>query len=81
MFTQLAYQESFTVYNVITRNRRNSVERVFRKVTAQWAAGAFDLGRILENEFAVQGTAAPVVEPANPTGAINKFIEDNGNPE
>ena len=79
VFTQLAYQESFTVYNVITRNRRNSVERVFRKITAQWAEGAFDLGRIMENEFAVQGSAAPVVPPANPTGAINEFI--NGNTE
>lgn len=58
VFTQLAYQESFVVYNVVTRNRRNSVERVFEKIFSQWTTPV-SLGRILENEFAVQGQAQP----------------------
>ena len=54
VFTQLAYQESFVVYNVITRNVRNSVSRVFNKLSALWHEQPFEFGRILENEFEVQ---------------------------
>lgn len=64
VFTQLAYQESFTVFNVITRNRRNSVERAFEKIFSNFST-PITLGRILENEFVVQNAAGEeiVVEP------------------
>jgi hypothetical protein len=57
VFTQLAYQESFIVYNVITRNKRSAVSRVFNKLANLWHQQAFSFGRILENEFAVQEVA------------------------
>lgn len=85
VFTQLAYQESFTVYNVITRNRRNSVERVFEKLTSNWADGPFSLGRILENEFAVQttGQEAPGGTSGAPESIITDFLASNtpGSPD
>jgi len=57
VFTQLAYQESFIVYNVITRNGRNEIQRVFDRLTQNWWQQPFTFGRILENEFAVQEVA------------------------
>ena len=54
VFTQVAYQESFVVYNVITRNVRNAVSRVFNKLSALWHEQPFEFGRILENEFEIQ---------------------------
>lgn len=54
VFTQLAYQESFIVYNVITRNVRSAVSRVFNKISKLWYQEPFEFGRILENEFEVQ---------------------------
>lgn len=54
VFTQLAYQESFIVYNVLTRNKRDEVARVFNKIAQLWWQQAFLFGKIKENEFAVQ---------------------------
>lgn len=54
VFTQLAYQESFIVYNVITRNKRDEMQRVFNKLAAIWHQQEFSFGRILENEFEIQ---------------------------
>lgn len=58
VFTQLAYQESFIVYNVLTRNRRKEVERVFNKLSQLWHEQSFVLGHIEENLF-------DVISPAN----------------
>jgi len=57
VFTQLAYQESFIVYNVLTRNKRDEVSRVFNKLANLWHQQAFSFGRILENVFEVQEEA------------------------
>ena len=54
VFTQLAYQESFIVYNVITRNKRDEVARIFNKMAQQWWQQSFTFGRIIENKFEVQ---------------------------
>ena len=54
VFTQLAYQESFIVYNVITRNIRSAVSRVFNKLAALWWQEPFTLGEIKENTFDVR---------------------------
>jgi hypothetical protein len=54
VFTQLAYQESFIVYNVSTRNKRDEVARVFNKIAALWHQQEFTFGRIIENEFEIQ---------------------------
>jgi len=54
VFTQLAYQESFIVYNVSTRNKRDEVARVFNKLAKLWWQQEFTFGRIIENEFAIQ---------------------------
>ena len=54
VFTQLAYQESFVVYNVITRNKRNQVARVFNKLAKLWAEQSFTFGEIKENVFEVK---------------------------
>ena len=61
VFTQLAYLESFTVYNSVVRNRRDKVARIFNKLTNLWAEGPFLVGRIVENEFANQGETEQVV--------------------
>ena len=53
VFTQLAYQESFIVYNVLTRNKRKEVERVFNKISQLWHEESFLLGHIKENVFDV----------------------------
>lgn len=53
VFTQLAYQESFIVYNVLTRNKRKEVERVFNRLTNLWHEESFLLGHIEENIFDV----------------------------
>ena len=42
------------VYNVITRNVRSAVSRVFNKISKLWYQEPFEFGRILENEFEVQ---------------------------
>ena len=57
VFTQLAYQESFIVYNVRTRNKRNEMARVFNKLAALWWQQEFSFGRIIENEFIVESEA------------------------
>ena len=54
VFTQLAYQESFIVYNVITRNIRAAISRVFNKVTDLWWQEPFTLGEIKENVFEIR---------------------------
>ncbi len=54
VFTQLAYQESFIVYNVITRNIRSAVTRVFNKIANLWWQEPFTLGEIRENVFEVK---------------------------
>ncbi len=54
VFTQLAYQESFIVYNVTTRNKRDEVARIFNKLANLWWQQEFTFGRILENEFEIQ---------------------------
>ena len=54
IFTQLAYQESFIVYNVITRNIRSAVTRVFNKIANLWWQEPFTLGAIRENVFEVR---------------------------
>ena len=56
VFTQLAYQESFIIYNVITRNKRDEVARVFNKLANLWHQEPFSFGRILENVFEIQET-------------------------
>ena len=61
VFTQLAYLESFTVFNVVTRNRRKMVARVVNTLTDLWADGSFLVGRILENQFANEGAENQVV--------------------
>ena len=57
VFTQLAYQESFIVYNVRTRNKRDELSRVFNRLAAMWHQQSFTFGRIRENEFEVQSEA------------------------
>jgi len=75
VFTQLAYQESFIVYNVITRNLRDSVSRVFNKFTELWWQEPFTLGDIKENVFGVK-------EPENQrvanryTGPTNEQLDE-----
>ena len=61
VFTQLAYLESFTVYNSVVRNRRDMVARIFNKLTNLWATGSFLVGRIVENQFANEGETDQVV--------------------
>jgi len=61
VFTQLAYLESFTVYNSVVRNRRDMVARIFNKLTNLWAEGSFLVGRIIENQFANEGETDQVV--------------------
>ena len=64
VFTQLAYQESFIVYNVITRNRRDSVSRVFNKLSNLWYEQPFEFGDIRENEFEVKESTSYESAPA-----------------
>jgi len=61
VFTQLAYLESFTVFNSVVRNRRDKIARIFNKLTDLWATGPFLVGRILENQFANEGEDKQVV--------------------
>jgi hypothetical protein len=56
VFTQLAYQESFIVYNVINRNVRSLISRVFNKVANVWHQEPFTFGEIKENVFEVKET-------------------------
>jgi hypothetical protein len=71
VFTQLAYQESYVVYNAFTRNKRNAVARVFEKVLLHWAGGELQLGRIIENEFAIQGQADTTEANPNFVNGLN----------
>lgn len=50
VFTQLAYFESYTVYNVVTRNKRNAISRAVGKLTDLMG---FKVGDIVENEIGV----------------------------
>jgi len=52
VFTQLAYQESYIVYNVITRNGRRAISTSFNKVSELMGES---LGKIIENRFAIEG--------------------------
>ena len=79
VFSQNAYGESYVVYNSITRNRRNSVARVFKKVMDLWADGPVNLGTIQENQFGVQELAREASEvPPNVTDNIREFIKPTG---
>ena len=94
MFTQLAYQESFIVYNVLTRNRRKEVERVFNKLTQLWHEQSFLVGHINENIFDVvapenerimnrlTGPSQEHVEKVDPEMAekVTKPNSQDGNP-
>lgn len=74
VFTQLAYQESFLVYNVITRNLRSGVSRAFNKMSSLWWQESFTFGNIKENVFEIK-------EPENQrvanryTGPTNEQLE------
>ena len=48
VFTQLAFFESYTVYNVITRNKRKAMSRAVNKVTDLMG---FTVGAIIENDL------------------------------
>ena len=48
VFSSVAFFESYQVYNVITRNKRDAISRAFNKVTALMG---FSVGRLLENDI------------------------------
>jgi len=76
VFSQAAYLESFTVFNVITRNRRDKVARIMNSLTELWFEGSFNLGRILENQFNIQGvTTQEVSDKVTTTGAAIEGAE------
>lgn len=61
VFTQLAYQEAYIVYNVITRNGRTGISRAINKLSALMKE---NLGKIVENKFSIEGqeTVTPTVD-------------------
>jgi len=76
VFSQAAYLESFTVFNVITRNRRDKVSRIMNTLSSLWVDGAFSLGPILENRFDIQGsTVQEVSDKITTTGATIEGAE------
>jgi hypothetical protein len=50
VFTQLAFYEAYTIYNVITRNKRKAISRAVNKVTDLMG---FKVGQIIENDLGV----------------------------
>ena len=78
VFTQLAYQESFIVYNVLTRNQRDEVARVFNKMAALWHQQEFTFGRILENKFEIQEEDNQKVSNRL-SGPTDEQLEQGGN--
>jgi len=56
LFTQSAFQEGYTVYNVITRNGRKSIAKGMNRISALMGE---NLGKIIENKFLVEGQELP----------------------
>ncbi len=65
VFTQLAYQESYIVYNVITRNGRRAISTAINKVAALMGES---VGKVEENQFVIEGQEPIILETSKTNG-------------